>query len=312
VLLAQAGRTSEGPNTEKGFNQEEIAMTATPFVTARHMGTTLYLSGATLALAAVAGRIRPTTPALTTLRIVAHDYSYELPATVGSGPVRIELVNEGKELHQAYLVRLEQGKTLRDLAQLPAEAPPPSWMVPLGGPNAAEPGDSSRVIENLAPGNYAVICVIPSPDGTPHFMKGMATGFEVKSRGGTAARAPKADLTIRLADFAFALSAPVKPGNRTINVVNDAVQPHEVVLVRLAEGKTAADLVQWSQAHFDGPPPGHFVGGIVGLASGASGMVEATFEPGNYALICYFPDVKDGLPHFAHGMVAPLTVAPAS
>lgn len=278
----------------------------------RQVGTTLYLSGATLALLAVAGRVNRVPPAIPTFRIVAHDYSYELPASVSAGPVRVELVNQGSELHHAQILRLEQGKTLRDLANLSAEAPPPPWAVPVGGPNAVMPGDSARAIEALTTGNYAVVCVIPSlTDGTPHMMKGMVASFTVDRPASPAARMPKADVTIRLADYNFARSAPIHAGARTIRVVNDATQPHELVLVRLDEGKTAADLTAWSAAHMQGPPPGRFEGGVVGIAPGDSSLLELALHAGNYALICYLPDAKDGMPHFAHGMVASLTVEPS-
>jgi hypothetical protein len=276
------------------------------------VGTTLYLSSAALALFGIAGRIRAVTPAIQTVRIVAREYQYEVPARVPAGLVRLELINAGKELHHAQLLRLEQGRTVADLAALDLEAGPPSWVVPVGGPNAVEPGDSARAIETLVPGNYALICFIPDADGKPHVMKGMAAGFQAGPAQSQSAARPKVDATIRLADYGFAPSAALRAGARTINVVNDAHQPHELVLVRLNEGKSAADLVAWSAAHMAGPAPGHFVGGIVGLAPGGSSVMETTLEPGNYALICYLPDAKDGMPHFAHGMVAPLAVGPAS
>jgi len=287
-------------------------MHAPRFTTGRPVGTTLYLSGATLALLAVAGRINPPSHAVPTLRIVAHDYRYDLPTRIAAGVVRVELVNEGSELHHAQILRLEQGKTVRDLAALPAEAPPPSWAVPVGGPNAVMPGDSGRALEALTSGNYAVVCFIPSvTDGVPHMMKGMVAAFTVGQPASPAVRMPKADLTIRLADYNFARSAPIHAGARTIRVVNDAPQPHELVLVRLDDGKTVGDLMTWSAAHMQGPPPGRFVGGVVGLAPGASNLLELTLDAGNYALICYLPDAKDGKPHFVHGMIAPLTVAPS-
>jgi hypothetical protein len=35
---------------------------------------------------------------------------------------------------------------------------------------------------------------------------------------------------------------------------------------------------------------------------------SADFVPGSYALICFLPDVKDGKPHFVHGMVQQIEV----
>jgi hypothetical protein len=42
-----------------------------------------------------------------------------------------------------------------------------------------------------------------------------------------------ADATLRLNDFAFVLSGPLHAGSRTVQLVNDGRQAHELVLIRL-------------------------------------------------------------------------------
>ena len=32
------------------------------------------------------------------------------------------------------------------------------------------------------------------------------------------------------------------------------------------------------------------------------------FAPGEYGMICFFPDAKDGKPHFMHGMIRQFSV----
>lgn len=249
--------------------------------------------------------------ALPTLNIVAKEYGYEIPAEVPSGPTRLTLTNNGQELHHAQLVRLEDGKTLKDLAALPPGGPPPSWMVPVGGPGAAEPGKSSSVVQPLTPGEYAVFCFIPSPsDHKAHLEKGMVAGFKVVPAKRMAAT-PKSDITVRMVDFGYAPSAPLKPGKRVIRVVNDGPQLHELVLFRLAAGKTMSDFAKWNPETATEPPPGNFIGGTVAIAPGGESLVETSVEAGQYVLVCYIPDAKDGKPHVAHGMMMPLTVAPA-
>jgi len=39
-----------------------------------------------------------------------------------------------------------------------------------------------------------------------------------------------------------------------------------------------------------------------------SQLFTADFAPGNYALVCFIPDSKDGKPHYAHGMTKQFNV----
>jgi hypothetical protein len=78
-------------------------------------------------------------------------------------------------------------------------------------------------------------------------------------------------------------------------------------MMRLPAGKTVADLVAWI-ATPQGPPPVVPAGGITDLPPGGVAYVRATFTAGEYALICFSPDEKDGRPHFAHGMTRQFTV----
>ncbi len=37
-------------------------------------------------------------------------------------------------------------------------------------------------------------------------------------------------------------------------------------------------------------------------STGTSLWIPMTLEPGTYVLICFFPDISDGMPHAFHGM----------
>lgn len=282
-------------------------MTRNALSPTRYLGSAALAAGTAMSLMAMTWAPKPEPAKPATLRIVARDFAYELPATIPSGPTRIELVNHGGDLHHAQLVRLEEGKTLADLAAFPHDAPPPPWVVMLGGPGAVAPGDSSTVIESLTPGNYAVLCFIPGPDNVPHVAKGMAAAFTVTSSANGASM-PKAETTVKLVDFAFVPSRPLHAGRQLVRVVNDAVQPHEFVIFKLLPGKTAADLHGW-QMSLQGPPPAELLGGTVGLWHGSEALVDVTLAPGDYVFTCFIPDAKDGKPHFMHGMSLPFTIA---
>ena len=51
------------------------------------------------------------------------------------------------------------------------------------------------------------------------------------------------------------------------------------------------------------------LGGVVFLDKDGRGTFEVELTPGDYGLICFVPDAKDGKPHLAHGMVKTITVS---
>jgi hypothetical protein len=232
-----------------------------------------------------------------------------MPATIAAGPVSLRLVNNGQELHQAQVVRLENGKTMADLAAaMKHEGPPPPWLRFVGGPNGIAPGQEATSMASLTPGRYAMVCLIPSADGVPHLMKGMVQPFEVTA-GAAVTTLPAADDTVRLTDYGFESSRPMTAGKHTILVTNTAAQPHELVLLRLAPGKTVQDFGTWATTGgMKGPPPALPLGGVGVIDGGSSGSFTADLTPGNYGLICFVPDAKDGKPHLMHGMMRQVTV----
>ena len=251
----------------------------------------------------------PAAPAATVVTINATDFAFAAADTIMAGLTTFRMLNAGREPHQA-VVAGAPGKTFAELeAELMKEAIP-EWMTFPAGPGAVGAGDSSIVTTNVAPGNYVIVCFIPSLDGKPHVAKGMFRRLVVVPAPHTAAvpAEPKADVTVTLSDYAFASSGPLTAGTRTIRVENAGPQLHELTIERLLPGKTLADWQQWMAGGMRGTPPIEPVGGLVGPDKGKAGWLTITLRPGNYLLNCYVPDAKDGKPHFLHGMVQQITV----
>jgi hypothetical protein len=245
-----------------------------------------------------------------TVTVTSNDFSFDAPAQIPAGAVTIQLENHGKELHQAQLIKLEDGKTVHDLAAaMKTHGPPPSWMKFVGGPNGIAPGHQSNSTSVLAPGQYAYICFIPSPDGVAHAAKGMVRPFEViAAPSGAANTLPETDVTIKLVDFDFQSSKPLTAGKQRIMVENAGPQAHEIVLVKLAPGKTIEDFGTWAES-MKGPPPAEPVGGVGVLEKGMRGTFTANLTAGDYGLICFVPDTKDGKMHLVHGMMKNIKVS---
>ena len=268
-------------------------------------------AGVPMARPAVSAAARPARYTGRVVTITAKDYAFEAPDSVEAGYVTIRLLARGKELHHTQMARLDDGHTLKDLfaAMGAPGAKPPAWFVEVGGPNAAVPGGESAASLDLVPGRYVLLCFIPSPDGTPHIMKGMAKEFVVTPSKAKAAVVKAPASTVTLTDYDFTFSKPLVAGEQTLRLVNTAAQHHELFIARLAPGKTAMELAQWAEKA-EGPPPGMPLGGITGIDKGGWNDLTLNLEPGEYAIICFLPDAKDGKPHLVHGMIKQVTVAP--
>ena len=244
-----------------------------------------------------------------TVTVTATDFVFTAPDTIPAGLTEFRLLNRGAEMHHVFLMRLDGGKSMADLfAAMKGDGPLPSWAREVGGPNTPGPGGEATAIVRLKAGRYAMICVIPSKDGKPHVMKGMAKEITVvPATSNTTAADIRIASTMTLVDYGFKFSQALQPGRQMIRVVNSASQSHEVVLVRLAPGKSPADVLAWMEK-MEGPPPGAPIGGTTPMAQGEENLLELNLTPGEYGLICFVPDAKDGKPHFAHGMVATFSV----
>lgn len=248
---------------------------------------------------------KPGTP----VTVTTSEYQFIAPAELPAGPTTFRLVNQGKLPHHVVIIRLDDGKTVADFEAASAhEGPPPTWAVPVGGPNAVDPGRSATATVDLSAGSYVMVCFIPAPDGKPHMAHGMVKAFTVTGGTEKAAPLPATSETATLADYGFTFSTPLHAGAQRVTVRNVAQQMHELVLVRLAPGKTGKDFLSWAEGGMKGPPPGSFQGGVSPIAPGVENVVDLNLQPGKYLLVCFLPDAKDGKPHLAHGMVQELTI----
>jgi uncharacterized cupredoxin-like copper-binding protein len=245
-----------------------------------------------------------------TVNVAAKDFGFDAPAQIPAGATRFEMANHGKEFHQAQLIRLEDGKTLQDLAKaMRTPGPTPSWVKFVGGPNGIGPGQTANATATLTPGQYAYLCLIPSTDGVMHLAKGMVLPFEVMAASSAvAAESPAADVTIKLVDYDFQSSQPLTPGRHTIRVENAGPQAHEIVMLKLAPGKKVEDFGRWAETGMKGPPPAEPLGGVAALDKGDHGSFDVDLTPGEYGFICFVPDSKDGKPHLFHGMMKQIKV----
>ena len=285
------------------MNQKQIFITL-----ASIMLIALALSACGAVSASQAARI----PQISELTIKAADYSFAAPDQIEAGLVKVTLVNDGQEPHHAQLVRLNDGVTLGQFqaALQEGEAAAFPLVTLVGGPGLVDPGLHSQVTLDLAPGQYVLLCFVPSHDGMPHLAKGMVKPLEVVAatdQAQVAVPQPQADARVKLLDFAFVLPSAIKAGQQVWQVVNEGQQIHELMVVKLATGKTLADVQSFLHAP-TGAPPFSQIGGFQAITPGQTGWLNLDLTPGEYVALCHVPDPASGHAHTELGMVQPFSV----
>lgn len=241
------------------------------------------------------------------------DFAFtKLPAAIPAGWTRVRLVNRGTTLHHMQLNKLLDGHSVSDMLRaFKPGSPLPTWMTGAGGPSAAWAGQTIEMLVNLEAGSYGVICWVPAADHQLHVQKGMIGRLTVVPRTAPdSAPTPRASLTITALDYNWTMSAGVTRGRHMIRFENRGPQPHELVIVRLAAGKTMNDAREWAERGQTGTAPGVMLSGVAALSPGRGAYVTNDFTAGRYALLCFVPDQKDhvGHPHVHYGMMKEFTV----
>ena len=122
--------------------------------------------------------------------MTAVDYAYQdAPETLEAGTVGLSLDNQGTEVHEIAVLRINDDVDLSgaELLELPEEEA--QSMVEFKGVVFAPPGTSSSGVVDLEEGRYVFVCFIPvgatsidtieEVSGPPHFTQGMFAEVEV-------------------------------------------------------------------------------------------------------------------------------------
>jgi hypothetical protein len=231
------------------------------------------------------------------------DNRFAAPATARAGFTTIEIVNDGADLHHAQMARLNPGvTTAQALAALRKGL---EAFVPLvtlvGGPGLVAPHGRERVSLTLQPGDYLLLCFVET-NGVPHVASGMVKPLRVT--GAVEARwaqAPGGEIIMH--DFRIEFPKGFD-GRGTYRVVNRGAQPHEAIFFKLMAGKTVEDVrAFFAQQHPAGPPPAAPMGGVQAMSHGGVNYYQPQLPAGDYAVVCFVPDLASGKPHIALGMI---------
>ncbi len=129
----------------------------------------------------VSGSPQPAKPPTAVATAKLSDFKFALP-TPFNGHGTLQVINNGPQPHELTILALAPGRTVADAVAFFGEAthtgPPP--FTDAGGLGAIGAGQTAWVDLDLAPGDYAAVCLVPDPaTGKPHLMLGMSAAFTV-------------------------------------------------------------------------------------------------------------------------------------
>ncbi len=244
---------------------------------------------------------RPATAqASNTITIVAYNHFYEAPNPINAGVVTFRFVNRGPDLHQMWIVKIDEGYAFSDFMNaIRPGRPMPAWLHGLGGPESPEVGDEVSVTVKLEPGRYALACFIPTADGGSHLTKGMFLPLTVKDAKAKPAPMPKSDGSIMLRDGDVDVNGADKAGRHILRVENSSTAARGARLGRLLDGKTMADVASWLASGGDhATAPVKLLGGVTPLAAGEVNWISLTLSKGDYVVLPMAFGIGSGAPQY--------------
>ncbi len=171
---------------------------------------------------------------------------------------------------------------------------------------SAMAGQSAEVVLDLTPGEW-----IASAGGDPDQAQEPVV-FEVTGEMPTDLPEPESSATLTMGEYVIGVTeGMLAAGPQVVEVENSGVQPHFIVWFKGPEGLTEDDVAAVLESEMTGTPaavdfnpdedliPALFT---ATQSTGTSIWIPVDLEPGTYGLVCFFPDIADGMPHAFRGM----------
>lgn len=257
------------------------------------------------------------------LVVTATDKGVVVPTTIESGYTEFVLDNQASMTYANEIVRLKEGgdpELLRKgiVASSTGTADKATigrlmtgFDVFMGGVVGTSAGSTRSVGMNLTPGTYVVYADnIPDiPDERGLALDVAHTAVVTVTETANPVPEPKADLEIKLVEYAFALPAGLTAGTQLVQFENIGKEDHLGFVFKLPDGVSAEEAKRGVERGGDESVDWASAQGVHKVGAGAVVYAEMTFEPGaTYLYIC--PILNDaGVPHDTLGMMQFVTIA---
>jgi hypothetical protein len=154
------------------------------------------------------------------------------------------------------------------------------------------------------PGNYVLICW-----NNGHSKTITLHPFKVEDVGVPDHNPPREDVVIRLIDYRFELSRPLRKGTQVVRVETSGPSMHELDFFRLHDDQTAADVRRWSKEQMRDQAPFDALGGALDSHDITRVIwLRKEFPPGRYVLHCEMAIANSKLTHADAGMIQEIEI----
>lgn len=249
------------------------------------------VSAGLLAICACAGS-ESHDDASTLVTIVATDSGYVVPDTLHEGLNHIAFENHGSMIHECMFIRLSDGVTASNyIAAVDSGYDFPEGAYDCSGAGLLSPGERVELWIPLEPGQYFLGCWFAD-----HIGRKPPRTIVVHGSPRVPVTPPREDATLKLVDFRFELSNPIRRGTQTIRVETVGPSMHEMDCYRLDGGRSLKDLQAWFTNHKEGSPFATSMGGVLDTHD-LSRVVwyRRDFTVGRYVFWCDMPMIQKGI-----------------
>jgi hypothetical protein len=179
-----------------------------------------------------------------------------------------------------------------------------------GGGTYSFDGSPGQLIVDLIPGEWIAWADDPEAPQQPVI-------FEATGEMPTALPEPESDATITMGEYVIDVTeGELTSGSQVVRIDNQGAQPHFVGWFQVPDGTTETQvhtaLDEEMQAAMTGTPaawsglnPDEDLMPVIFTATQSTGTsiwVTVNVSAGTHGLLCFFPDIADGMPHANHGM----------
>jgi hypothetical protein len=185
-------------------------------------------------------------------------------------------------------------------------APPPEYYAStFAGGAGVMPGESTIFVVDLTPGEWIAWGDDPAGSQEPVI-------FEVTGEMPADLAEPESSATLTMGEYVIGVSeGELVAGPQVLKIENAGAQPHFIASGRATVDVTEADIEAVLEAEMTGTPAAvdfnpdeDFEDSFYTAtqSTGTSVWIAVDLEPGTHVLLCFFPDMADGMPHAMHGM----------